>query len=73
MTIIKNGDLTRPDPEYRFECPKCGCIYDAVKSECTPKRMACEAGITKYFYKCPTCSYEVAGREKGKGRQVYGQ
>ena len=63
MDIIKEGDISRLDPVYRFECPKCGCIYEAVKSECRPVRMDYN-GDVGYYYKCPTCEYDVAGKTK---------
>lgn len=65
MEIIREGDISRLEPVYRFECPICGCIYEAVKSECRPVIVGYNYNEDEeYYYKCPTCEYEVAGKTK---------
>lgn len=49
MKIIKEGDLSKVDTTRRFECPACGCVWDANPSEYG--RFS-----EKYIYcECPTC------------------
>ena len=52
MKIIKEGDLWRVQTVRRFECPDCGCIFEAGGYEFTRTffegRRVCE-------HYCPTC------------------
>lgn len=57
MKVIKEGNLAKTDPLYMFECSKCGCVFQANKSECKCERDG-------YFYACPTCGYECENRKQ---------
>lgn len=53
MKIIKPGDLSRIKKIKRFECPKCGCVFEADKEEY--QHHASWRNIDVYACKCPTC------------------
>ena len=53
MKIIKRGDLNRINKTKRFECNKCGCIFDADEGEYT---VGTQYNDTYYASKCPTYS-----------------
>ena len=52
MKIIKEGDLKRLDTTRRFECPKCGCIFEANATE---YRKEWDMNNTILACECPTC------------------
>lgn len=57
MKIIKEGDLKRLDKTRRFECPDCGCIWEATAFEY--RREQGRYNETMIGCKCPTCRKEV--------------
>ena len=56
MKIIKAGDLKRLDKTRRFECPDCGCIWEATAFE---YRKEWDRNNTLVVCKCPTCHKDV--------------
>ena len=52
MKIIKEGDIKLLKRVKRFECPDCGCIFEADKGE-----YQCGSQYNQEYYscKCPTC------------------
>lgn len=59
MKIIKEGDLNRLKRIKRFECTRCGCVFEAAGPEYDH---GIEYGTVYYFCKCPTCgnmSHEI--------------
>ena len=52
MNIIKPGDMSRLDTTKRFECPACGCIWDANASE---YRREMDRNGDVFACECPTC------------------
>ena len=60
MTIIKQGNLDWSKKPVRFECPDCGCIFDAIKGEyrSADAMEALHDGID-YVCGCPWCGHTV--------------
>lgn len=59
MKIIKEG--VKPKQTMRFECDKCGCIFECDESE-TKKiydQLDPYYGDKKYMHYCPTCGKVV--------------
>ena len=52
MRIIWEGDLSRLTTVRRFECPDCGCIWDASAGEYC-REIIC--GKHLCICACPTC------------------
>lgn len=61
MKIIKDGDLERLDTTRRFECSKCGCIFDASASE---YHKEWDMNNTLLACECPTCHEYVWRSDK---------
>ena len=53
MKIIKEGDLKRLDTTRRFECPKCGCIFEATAAEY--RKVQGRYNELHIGCNCPTC------------------
>ena len=62
MKIIKEGDLTRLATAKRFECPECGCVWEASAGE---YRRELVSGAALCVCLCPTCRKEVYVHEEG--------
>lgn len=57
MKIIKEGDLARVTSTRRFECERCGAIWEADASE---YRVECDFRNGHYcVMACPTCRRDV--------------
>lgn len=56
LKIIKEGTKERLDRLKRFECEKCGCIFDADKTE---YESGSQYNDTYYFCKCPFCGNDM--------------
>ena len=57
MKIIKEGDLKRVSSMRRFECERCGCVWEADASE-----YRVESDFRNGHYcvmACPTCRRDV--------------
>lgn len=52
MKIIKKGNLDRNNPK-RFECSKCGCVFEANKDE---YKAGNQYNDIYYFAICPCCN-----------------
>jgi len=52
MRIIKEGDLSRLSTVKRFECPDCGCVFEASGCEYLRSMLG---GKTVCECNCPTC------------------
>ena len=53
MKIIKAGDLKRLSDVHRFQCSRCGCIWEADRSE---YQIETDFRNGHYFsMRCPTC------------------
>ena len=70
MNIIREGDYSGTDPVYRFNCYKCGCIWECHQSECTEYKPTKEDYLLYgrivyvdklYQYKCPCCEHLTTG------------
>ena len=60
MNIIKQGDPDRAKGVRRFECKKCGCIFEATAKEYQHSSQYNEF----YTYcKCPCCNTYVYQEE----------
>ncbi len=60
MQIIKKGDLNKLKKIKRFECDKCGCIFEADQTEYKPTPgIAAQRGEGDYRCVCPYCKNEV--------------
>lgn len=57
MKIIKEGDLERLKSARRFECEKCGCIWEANGSEYLTQTDFRNGHY--YVMKCPTCGLDT--------------
>lgn len=68
MRIIKEGNLNFDEKLVRFECEKCGCIFEATKDEyiqpsLMPAPILSDSSIQEYKWfkpfeckcKCPYC------------------
>lgn len=60
MKIIKQGDLKCLEKIRRFECPDCGCIWEANAAE---YRKEWDRNETLVVCECPTCRKSVYGEE----------
>lgn len=57
MKIIKVGDMNRLNTMHRFECERCGCVWEADASE---YRIESDYRNGRYYVcKCPTCMRET--------------
>lgn len=59
IKIIRQGDKDNVVEIRRFECYKCGCVF-----ECTEKEYKIRSGGKNdlvYSISCPTCNSEVTG------------
>ena len=56
MKIIKEGDLLRLYKTKRFECERCGCVFDASAAE---YKVVFARNDTYRCCICPTCRMEV--------------
>ena len=70
MKIIREGDKSGTDPVYRFNCYKCGCIWECHQSECQQYKPTKEDYLRYgkvvyvdklYQYKCPCCEHLTTG------------
>lgn len=54
MKIIKEGNI---NATKRFECKRCGCIWEADKGEYeyTPLMAIQHDNLKPYWMKCPIC------------------
>lgn len=56
MKIIKAGDLSRVHRVLRFDCQKCGCVFEANENEY--EKADCWAQMhdnEEAYCKCPCC------------------
>ena len=53
MKIIKPGDLGRLETVKRFECSKCGCIWEAGPAEYSVRF---DRNDIAHLCACPTCN-----------------
>lgn len=60
MNIIREGDYSGTDPVYRFNCYKCGCIWECHQSECIKNNFD-KNFLPLYQYKCPCCEHLATG------------
>lgn len=64
ITIIKNGVTPAATIKKRFECPYCGCIFDATNTQQNKEFIDADAielrmqGIDAYAT-CPCCNRSV--------------
>ena len=56
MTVIQEGDLSRLDGIKRFTCHRCGCIFEADKTE---YELNDQFILPYYACTCPTCEHKV--------------
>lgn len=56
MKIIKKGNLNRDNSMRRFNCPYCGCIWEANATE---YRTEWERNCEWFECDCPTCHRQV--------------
>lgn len=69
MTIIKEGDLNRLKPVSclkRFECDKCGCVFEADKGEYDPYMENCSIC---FYSKCPCCGNLARFKDNVRGAE----
>ena len=59
MIIIKHG-IVPPEPQFLFNCPKCGCKFKMTQSEL---RQEYQSLIYSAVWKCPDCGLHVSGKE----------
>lgn len=64
MKIIKEGDLSRLPTARRFECERCGCVFDASAAE---YRIETAKNGAFRCCPCPTCRMEVIVCEQPTG------
>ena len=57
MKIIKEGDMKRVYKMRRFECPDCGCIWEATAFEYRKEQG--RYNETEISCECPTCRKKV--------------
>ena len=57
MKILKPGDVSKLDDTRRFECNKCGCVFEATKAEYRGQSLSDDEWI--YACECPVCKYTV--------------
>lgn len=63
MKIIKEGDPAKLITAKRFECNKCGCVFEADKDE---YKSGMQYNETYFYCKCPFCGYTVSYIENGR-------
>lgn len=56
MKIIKQGHIELLEGIKKFECEKCGCIFEANRAE---YRSGMQYNIDYYYCRCPTCNTTV--------------
>lgn len=56
MKIIKEGDLSRITTAKQFDCPECGCVWEASAGEYRRETLD---GKALCICLCPTCRKEV--------------
>ena len=55
IKIIKPGK--KPETIVRFECPRCGCVFEATRDD---YGLVCGTRGRQWAYMtCPTCWYKV--------------
>ena len=64
IRIIKQGTLQKYT--YRFECSKCGCIFEADGYDVVPEQSRNANVNQRQLAKCPCCGRFVAGVEVGE-------
>ncbi len=52
MKIIKEGDISKLKKTKRFECKKCGCIFEADKTE---YKISSQYNEFYTYATCPFC------------------
>lgn len=57
MRVIREGDLRRVSTAHRFECSRCGCVFEADSAEYRTESDY-RNGIF-YAIECPTCGWQV--------------
>ena len=57
MKIIKPGDLHRLEAARRFECERCGCVFEASSAEYRTETDFRNGHY--YVMACPTCHRDV--------------
>ena len=67
MIVIIPGDLNRLEDRRAFECPVCGCVFEASKREYVP-----EYSKTDIDYRavCPCCGKAVYHGRLLRGREA---
>jgi len=63
MRILKNG--TPPDPNHPiiFDCPNCGCKFEAIRSE-YKWQFSQREDESWYEVKCPCCNQRVTKKDE---------
>ena len=57
MKIITKGDVRKARKVIRFECKRCGCVFEADSTEFDKEFIASNEWY--YHCKCPTCKKGV--------------
>ena len=57
MKIIKAGDIRRIDNTRKFTCKRCGCVFEADRSEYHTQSDFRNGHF--YVCMCPTCGRDV--------------
>ena len=68
VVILKQGNLNRLKRTLRFECKKCGCVFDAEQDEYKSQYSQREM-CGWYEIKCPCCEGWVTVDDKEAKRQ----
>ena len=57
MRVIREGDLKRLSSTHRFECSRCGCVFEANSAEYRTESDFRNGHF--YAIECPTCNHTV--------------
>ena len=66
MKILKEGNLSNLT-SVAFECPRCGCVFDATIGECDLEFDAHHN--VRYYCHCPTCGELLASNVVARNKQ----
>ena len=61
MKILKEGSLNKINKIKRFECNKCGCLFEANKNE---YKISSQYNQEYVYCECPFCHKTVYGEKK---------
>ena len=68
MKIIQDGNLKKIQMQYRFECRKCGCVFECMEDEV--KKESGRYNEILVLYDCPTCGDKVCGKSNGGADRI---